>query len=206
MRGKNSRSAPDHYATRAKKEGYPARSVYKLKEIQQKFSLIREGHTVLDLGAAPGSWSKYALELVRSGGKVIGVDRKPWQVSGSDSRISCVTGDIFDEKLMDSILEHVRPDVIMSDAAPDTTGTRTIDSARSMALAEQVLTLCTRYLSHHGSMIVKVFQGPDFQAYSANARKLFESVKVFKPKACRSDSFEVYLLGIGKKVDLRDNN
>ncbi len=206
MKGKNSRSAPDYYATQAKKEGYPARSVYKLKEIQQKFSVIRKGNTVLDLGAAPGSWSKYALELVRSGGKVTGIDLKPWQISGGDSRISCLTGDIFDEKLMDSIMEHGRPDVIMSDAAPATTGNRTIDSARSMALAEQVLTLCTRYLSHHGRMIVKVFQGPDVKMFTAHAGKLFESVKVFKPKACRTDSFEVYLLGIGKKAGSYDKS
>jgi len=128
----------DHYTKLAKKENYPARSVYKLKEIDKKFSIFKNGQRVLDLGCAPGSWLKYAAQKAGKKGVVVGVDLKPVRIE-TEENVTTIEGDIFEREILDCILENGHFDVVMSDMAPNTIGNKHADSARSVALAETAL-------------------------------------------------------------------
>ena len=198
-RGKKVRAAPDYYSQLAKKEGYPARSVYKLKEIQDKTGILKKGYSVLDLGAAPGSWSLFASRKVGKEGKVHGIDLKQIPQEPEKHNLVFSVGDMYDDSSIEQISGGLRFNVILSDAAPNTSGNRTIDSSRSLALAERAIELSEKYLLPGGHIAVKVFQGGDEKALTAAMRKLFASVKTLKPKACRKESFEVYLIGLGRK-------
>lgn len=198
-KGKKGRSQPDYYAQLAKKEGYPARSVYKLREIHEKTGILRKGDSVLDLGAAPGSWSMFASRKVGADGKVQGIDLKHIPEAQSNSNLSFIVGDMYDDTCIERIADNSGFNVILSDAAPDTTGNRTIDSARSLALAERAFELSEKYLHPNGSFIVKVFQGGENRELISAMGKLFNSVKTLKPKACRKESFEIYLIGMGRR-------
>jgi 23S rRNA (uridine2552-2'-O)-methyltransferase len=189
------RDKPDHYAQRAKKNGYKARSVYKLQEIDDKLHLLSGARRVLDVGAAPGSWTQYALERVSRGGAVVAVDLKPVELPPSDS-LHTVEGDVTDEAVRDELREHGPFDVILSDAAPSTTGNRTLDSARSAELVEIVLELADELLVPGGHMVAKLFQGGDEKTLLESARARFRSARIQRPKASRSDSFEVFIVGV----------
>ena len=189
------RDKPDHYAQRAKKDGYKARSVYKLQEIDEKLHLLSGARRVLDVGAAPGSWAQYVLERVSRGGTVVAVDLKPVELPPSDS-LHTVEGDVTDEAVRDELREHGPFDVILSDAAPSTTGNRTLDSARSAELVEIVLELADELLAPGGHMVAKLFQGGDEKTLLESARARFRSARIQRPKASRSDSFEVFIVGV----------
>lgn len=186
----------DTYFKKAKKENYPARSVYKLKEMDKKFHLLGPGLKVLDLGAAPGSWTSYAASKTGEQGLVLAVDLHELQISFPD-HVLFVQGDIFDEeseaRLM--IQKHAPYDLVLSDMAPKTTGVRFTDQARSFHLAMEALLLGEKFLKPQGALVVKILEGPDIQDLQKRMRSDFGRVKHFKPKSSRSESREIFLTG-----------
>ena len=194
------RDRADSYTKRAQKEGYPARSVYKLEELQQHFSLIRSGDTVLDVGAAPGSWTLYTHnKLIKGKGKIVAVDLNPLNLNPIPHTVTAFIGDAFSKEIRAHLIEQGPYDAIISDAAPMTMGNRSVDTARSENLAEQVIYLAKEHLKTHGNMVVKIFQGGGQVELLKLMRTIFTKVKPYKPKACRDDSFEIYLVGLDKK-------
>ena len=185
----------DHYARKAKKERFPARSVYKLEEIQQKYRLIKKGHNVLDLGCSPGSWLVYAGRLTGDKGRVIGIDLKPVSIQ-VPPHIKIVTADVF-ELDVESLGNDFN--VVLSDMAPATTGHKAVDAARSLNLCETALDIAQRILRPEGSFVCKVFQGPDFDQFVNSVRIVFKTQKIFKPRSSRKASKEIYVIGTGFK-------
>ncbi len=196
----NSRSASDHYTQRARKEGYPARSVYKLEEIQKKFSIIRKGDAVLDIGASPGSWTLYvSRRILGKSGSITSVDLKPLSLNPLPPNAAFFQGDAFSEEIISSIAPRSPFNVIISDAAPATTGNRTVDTARSEGLAEEILQLSETMLGQGGNLVIKLFQGGGERELLDRMSRMFQRAKAFKPKASRDDSFEIFLIGRGMK-------
>ncbi|MBN2653091.1 MAG: RlmE family RNA methyltransferase [Spirochaetales bacterium] len=192
------RSKPDHYTIRAIKEGYPARSVYKLEEIDQKFKVIKKGAKILDIGAAPGSWSLYSLKKTGNEGFVLGIDFKDIKLKQFPN-FKFIQDDAFSESTLEEINKIGEFDLVLSDAAPATTGNRTVDTARSEELVEQVIDLAAKIIAGQGYLIVKIFQGQNAKKMIDLAKEKFEIVKTFKPQACRKDSFETYIIANKKK-------
>ena len=187
----------DHYSTLAKKENFPARSVYKLKEIQQKYNLIKKGDRVLDLGCSPGSWLIYAAELTGKKGRVTGVDLKPLTVK-IPLNAKVYTADIL--SIDDEFYELTGKgfNVILSDMAPSTTGNKSVDAARSFNLCEAALSIAQKTLIPGGSFVCKIFQGEDFNKFSDSVKAGFKKSRVFKPKSSRKASKEIYIIGLDK--------
>ena len=189
----------DHYFKKAKAEKYPARSVYKLKEADKKYRLLRRGQVILDLGAAPGSWSKYALERVGKSGRVISVDLQPLKINSP--HLVFLQEDVFQlepQKLLE--LTQGKPfDLVMSDMAPKTTGDRTGDHFRSINLAERALELAEALLKPGGYLLVKVFEGEALPRFVEEVKKRLGPVKRFRPKSTRSSSREIFLLAQRKQ-------
>ena len=209
---------PDFWSLRAQREGYPARSVYKLKEMDEKFGLLGNPGSggpgagvfrVLDLGAAPGSWSLYALRKFseKKGGPPVfltAVDLAPLSAQRGGAlfegdRFSFIQGDMTAPEIREAVLVRGPFSLVLSDAAPATTGNRAVDTLRSLYLAETALAYAESALERGGALVVKVFQGGDTQGLLKKIRGLFATGKSFKPQACRSESFEIYYLGLGKK-------
>lgn len=191
-----SRDVLDTYAKQAKKEGYPARSVYKLKELQEKFNLFSSKSKVLDLGCSPGSWSEFVLRKLR-GGFLVGIDLNPVKISYNEKIALFIEGDIKDNL---SFLKEKGPfDAVISDAAPKTTGNRIVDTGRSLELVEYIIEIAFETLKKKGNFVVKVFQGGDEKELENSLKPYFESVKRMRPKAVRKESFETYLIGLGFK-------
>ncbi len=188
----------DHYFLKAKQENYPARSVYKLKEIDKKFRLFRRGMKVLDLGAAPGSWSLGAAEKVGPEGLVLACDL---QEAGTafPAQVRFFVEDVFQRSAaFEAELAAAAPfDVVLSDMAPRTTGTRFTDQARSLELCLEALAVAEIYLAEGGSFVVKIFMGPDIQDLLRPMRACFAQVKSFKPKSSRAESKETFFVGMG---------
>ena len=185
----------DHYTRRAKKDKYPARSVYKLEEIQKKHHLIQKGHKVLDLGCFPGSWLLYAARQTGDSGQVVGIDLKPVSIQ-IPSHVKLLTGDVLN--LAAETLDKGF-NVVLSDMAPATTGNKTVDTARSINLCEMALYIARTVLVPDGSFVCKVFQGSDFSSFSEEVRKSFKACKIFKPKSSRKASKEIFVIGFGFK-------
>jgi len=196
-RSKSGNKWQDHYTRQAKKDKYPARSVYKLKEIQQKNRIIRKGDAVLDLGCAPGSWLKYAAEVVGPTGRVVGIDLKPVTIDLPE-QVEVLTGDIYE--MLAALKEDAGSgyNVVLSDMAPATTGNKHVDAARSMGLCEAALYVAKDVLRPGGRFVCKIFQGPDFQAFLAEVRQSFKKQKIFKPQSSRKASREIFIIGLGK--------
>ena len=197
-RSKSGNKWQDHYTRQAKKDKYPARSVYKLKEIQQKNRVINKGNAVLDLGCAPGSWLKYAADLTGPSGRVVGIDLKPVTIDLPE-HVSVVTGDIFE--MLDDLKKEAGSGyhVVLSDMAPATTGNKHVDAARSMGLSEAALYVANEVLKPGGRFVCKIFQGPDFKAFTDEVRKSFHKQKIFKPQSSRKASREIFIIGLGRK-------
>jgi 23S rRNA (uridine2552-2'-O)-methyltransferase len=185
------RKSNDHFARRAKAMGYPARSVFKLEEILERHPVVKKGMRLLDLGAAPGSWSLYLAKKREA--QVVSADLKPLEVKHEG--IIEVRGDIFSEETGRQLAAYGPYDAVVSDAAPATSGDRLVDASRSQELALQALLLAVKYLKKGGFFLVKVFQNGGEQELLDTMKKSFTSVKILKPKAVRSESFEVYFLG-----------
>ena len=204
----------DSWSLKAQKEGYPARSVYKLKEMDEKFGLIKSGRApfkALDLGAAPGSWSLYILRKLagqtgnqNGGHSLVSVDLSPLSRAFDkglfdEKDFFFIQGDFTAGEIREAILSHSPYNLLVSDAAPATSGNRSLDTLRSLELAETALDYAGAALAKGGNLAIKVFQGGDTGNLLKAIRGSFETGKSFKPQACRAESFETYYLGLGKK-------
>lgn len=195
----NSYEKPDFWSRKAFAEGYPARSVYKLQEIDEKFGFIKKHYKVLDLGAAPGSWTTFLLRQMDGSGKVVSCDLNPLSKSVKGDNLVFVQGDLQQKEIFDKIKAEGLFDLVVCDAAPLTIGNRVVDTARSSGLVKMAIWYAETMLRTGGNFAVKIFQNGDQQALLQKMRGVFTSAKGFKPKACRSESFETYLIGLGKK-------
>lgn len=188
----------DHYSRKAQKEKYPARSIYKLQEIQKKYRLVRKGDSILDLGCSPGSWLVYAAALTGQSGRVVGIDLKPVSIQ-LPAHVRVYEGDLLapDEALMEKLGQGFH--AVISDMAPNTTGNKDVDAARSFDLCEVALNLARETLVPNGSFVCKIFQGDLFQVFTDRVKTHFNRQHVFKPQSSRKASKEIYVVGIGKK-------
>lgn len=186
----------EFFYKQAKSEKYRARSAYKLLEIQKKFRLIKSGNVVVDLGAAPGSWSQVALQFVGANGKVIGVDIKP--VLSLKGNYETVLGDIFKDSTLEKIKQVLSrdADVVISDVAPEFSGIRTRDIGIAMLLSFRALQIAKEVLKEGGNFVSKAFRGSDYEKFVSEVRKNFAIVKEFKPKASLQESAEMYIIGL----------
>lgn len=188
----------DYYFKKAKDEHYRARSVYKLEEIQQKFKLLKPGQVVVDLGAAPGSWTQYAAAQVGAQGRVIAVDRTaiqpglPAQVQTFQLDLLQVTPQLLAEKAGVTSVDGV-----ISDMAPNTSGVRSVDHARSLELCLKAMEVADRVLKPSGYFICKVFQGGDSGELAERLKERYREVKAVKPKSSKDASVEYFLVGLG---------
>jgi len=187
----------DHYFHKAKRDGYVARSAYKLEEIDKKHRLLRKGNLVLDLGCSPGSWLQYAAGKVGEQGQVLGVDLQTVKLS-LPKNVKVLQADIFEMTVKDFEMNGGMVDVVLSDMAPKTTGIRDMDAQRSYALNQQVLELSGDLLRPHGTLLVKAFQGAPLEQLRREFSSSFAQVKLCKPKSSRSESVEIFLLGLNK--------
>ena len=187
----------DRFHQKAKKQGFLARAVFKLEEIDQQFKIFKPGQRVLDLGCSPGSWLQYARGKVGERGVLVGLDRGPLRGDVAGARI--VVGDVMamDPKIL--LGELPAFDVVLSDMAPDTSGIRSLDQARSEALFERALEIATLLLAPGGNFVGKLFQGPDFKKLTEEVRAKFDIAKTAKPASSRQISIEQYVIGKGKK-------
>ncbi|MCD6106350.1 MAG: RlmE family RNA methyltransferase [Thermoplasmata archaeon] len=190
----------DAYYREARRRGYRSRAVFKLMEMDEKFGIFREGQAVLDLGAAPGSWSQYARERVGEGGLVVAVDR---------SRMEPIKGvvflriDVFDDEVFDAVQgalgNRIGFDVVLSDMAPNVSGHPSLDHARSLEILERVLQISERFLLPGGVMVCKVFQGDMLEDWRRRLRGSFRFVRLTKPAASPRSSSELYFVAKGFK-------
>ncbi len=185
----------DRFGRQARREGYAARSVYKLQEIDEKVGLLRRGARVLDLGAFPGSWTSYAAERVQREGRVLGYDLTAFR-GELPPNAEIRQGDVF-ELSVEELGGPASFEVVMSDMAPATSGHRFTDMARSEALFLRALELACRVLTPGGAFVGKVFQGGDFPKVREAVRRRFTSVRVVRPEATRRESYEVFVCGTG---------
>jgi len=188
----------DHYARKAKKEQFPARSVFKLEEIQKKHNVIKKGDAVLDLGCAPGSWLLYAAGVTGNTGRVVGIDQVPVTIN-VPSQVELYTGDIFmmDDDFFKSLGSGFN--VVISDMAPSTTGNKFVDNTRSFDLCCRALSIAQTTLTIDGSFVCKIFQGEDFKTFVDSVRSVFKIHRIFKPRSSRKASKEIYVIGLRKK-------
>jgi 23S rRNA (uridine2552-2'-O)-methyltransferase len=187
----------DHFTKEAKASGYPARSVFKLEEIDRRAQLLKPGMHVLDLGASPGSWTLYAAKRVGPKGKVLGIDLKPLETA-LPPNATFVIGDAF--ALEDPQLATFAPyDVVLSDMAPSTTGNRLGDQTRSYELFMRALEVGGRLLKPGGALVGKIFMGEDLPAARAEVRRLFTSERLIRPEGTRSVSYEIFVVAGGRR-------
>ncbi|MEE6210768.1 23S rRNA (uridine(2552)-2'-O)-methyltransferase [Salarchaeum sp. III] len=191
-------SGKDEYYNRAKQQGYRARSAYKLKQLDRELELLPYGATVVDLGAAPGGWMQVAAEEVGSDGRVIGVDfQRIDDIEDVAATVETVRGDMTEDDTKADVREVAGGDVdvVVSDMAPNMTGEYNLDQARSIYLAQQALETARDLLSPGGHFVVKVFEGPDFDAFVDDVEESFSFVRVTSPDASRESSSELYVVG-----------
>ncbi|MFJ2324178.1 23S rRNA (uridine(2552)-2'-O)-methyltransferase RlmE [Pseudomonas sp. NPDC087817] len=196
-RGWLKRHVNDPYVKQAQKDGYRSRASYKLLEIQEKYKLIRPGMNVVDLGAAPGGWSQVTSRLIGGQGRLIASD-----ILEMDSipDVTFIQGDFTEDAVLAQILEAVgnsQVDLVISDMAPNMSGTPEVDMPKAMFLCELALDLAERILKPGGNFVIKIFQGEGFDVYLKDARKKFEKIQMIKPDSSRGSSREQYMLAWG---------
>jgi 23S rRNA (uridine2552-2'-O)-methyltransferase len=189
----------DEYVKMARVQGYRSRAVFKLKEIQEKDKFIKPGMNVIDLGAAPGGWSQFARPLLGKKSKLIALDILPMEAIEG---VVFIQGDFREAAVLDeltAVLDSAPVDIVLSDMAPNMSGSKGIDQPNAMYLAELALDTAKTVLVKGGDFLVKVFQGEGFEAFHRDVQQHFDKVVIRKPKASRPRSNEVYLLGKGFK-------
>lgn len=205
----------DHYFKRAKQERYPARSVYKLQEIDKRFRVLAPGARVLDLGAAPGSWTLFTAKKVGPKGCVLAVDIQDIAAAAAQSEgrevlfpdnVTLLMADVLEDEpeSLRAMQAHAPFHTVLSDMAPKTTGQKFTDQARSMELARMALSLAQEWLAPKGHFVVKIFMGPDFNDFLKELRAVFQTVKTFKPQSSRSESKETFCIGMNFLADSAD--
>lgn len=185
----------DKWSRKAAEEGYRARSVYKLKELQERFGLLRAGMVVLDLGAAPGSWMQYAAKVIGGKGKIIGIDLQ--EIAPVEPNVQTYVLDMLDRPGLEAILKQegiATADIVLSDIAPNTSGVKDVDQWKSIELAQAVLAAARDHLRPGGKCVVKVFRGADFDEFFAEVRRLWRNPKIVTVEASRDRSREAYLV------------
>jgi 23S rRNA (uridine2552-2'-O)-methyltransferase len=190
----------DHYFKKAKEQNFAARSVFKLEEIDQKLKILQSAKTVLDLGAAPGSWSQYCSKRIGSKGQILGIDLSPITISLPNAKF--IQADLRDLNLEALFIEQgfTPPfDLVISDMAPRTTGIRMTDQARSVELVELALDTADKYLKPRGHFVAKLFHCDDFIQLRDRIKKNFDRFEAVKPDSTRKISKEIFLVGVGKK-------
>jgi 23S rRNA (uridine2552-2'-O)-methyltransferase len=185
----------DRFHKKAKKHGFLARAVFKLEELDAQFKLFKPGQRVLDLGCSPGSWLQYTRSKVGDQGILVGLDRGPLRGDVSGARI--VVGDVMTIDVKELLGDLTAFEVVLSDMAPDTSGIRSLDQARSEALFERALEIACEVLAPGGHFVGKLFQGPDFKKLTEAVRARFEQAKTAKPASSRQISIEQYVIGKG---------
>lgn len=188
------RQRKDRFVKQAQDGGWRSRAVFKLQEIDQRDQLIKPGQRIVDLGAAPGGWCQYAARKLKGQGTVIGLDLLPIEPL---SHVNLIQGDFLESEILDRLSQQLNNqplDLVLSDMAPNFSGIRDADLARSYELAELASEFAVEHLAPHGRFLVKVFQGTDFEAYRAQLRRAFKRVLIRKPSASRAESRELYLL------------
>lgn len=188
------RQERDPYVQQARRDGWRSRAVYKLEQIDQKEKLLRPDMVCVDLGSAPGSWSQYVSKKLKGRVRIIAVDLLPMDAVPG---VEFILGDLHDQQILEQLLRAVGDagaDLVMSDIAPNISGTRVVDQPRSMYLAELALDMAKRVLKPRGNFVCKVFQGAGIDEFVRDARNSFERVRVMKPRASRASSREVYLV------------
>jgi 23S rRNA (uridine2552-2'-O)-methyltransferase len=188
------RQERDPYVQQARRDGWRSRAVYKLEQIDQKERILRPDMVCVDVGSAPGSWSQYVTKKLKGRARIVAVDILPMD---SLPDVNFILGDFLNEAVFMQMLKAIGDegvDLVMSDIAPNITGTRVVDQPRSIYLVELALDLARRVLRPGGNFICKVFQGAGIDEFVIDTRKSFERVKVMKPKASRAGSREVYLV------------
>jgi 23S rRNA (uridine2552-2'-O)-methyltransferase len=190
----------DYYYRKAKKENYRSRAAFKLKQIDERFFIIKPGNAVLDLGANPGGWSQVAAELAGEDGFVVALDIKPMEpVPG----VAFIRGDARKPEIIEEVREALAEagrgalDVVISDMAPNISGNYDMDQARSVELCEAVLAVADELLRHGGRLVMKVFEGDLFKELMAQVKSRFVSVRIHGPKASRASSSEIYIIAKG---------
>jgi len=189
-----SRQEKDPYVQMARRDGWRSRAVYKLEQIADKEKLLRPDMTCIDLGAAPGGWSQYVTERLKGRARIIAVDLLPMDALPS---VEFIQGDFTEDDVFERLLGALdgKPaDLVMSDMAPNITGTKAVDQPRSMYLAELALDMARKTLRRKGDFVCKLFQGQGTDAFIAEVRTSFGQVKAMKPKASRPGSSEIYLV------------
>ena len=189
----------DEFVKLSQKEGYRSRAVYKLKEIDDRDKLIKPGSVVIDLGAAPGSWAQYVARKLKGKGRILALDILPMEPLES---VEFIQGDFLEEAVFNQLLEQLgedRPDLVISDMAPNMSGMQAVDIPRAMYMAELALDLAQQVLKPGGGLLVKVFQGEGFDAYMDSLKQHFSRLVMRKPKASRNRSREIYALATGFK-------
>ena len=192
--GWRDRQERDIYVQMARRDGWRSRAVYKLEQIDQKEHFLRPDMVCVDVGSAPGSWSQFVTKKLKGRARIVAVDILPMD---SLPDVEFIQGDFQDELVFEQMLQAIGDDgvdLVMSDIAPNITGTRVVDQPRSMYLVELALDLARRVLKPGGNFVCKVFQGEGIDEFVIDTRKSFKRVKVMKPKASRAGSREVYLV------------
>ena len=184
----------DPYFQKAKQEGYRARSAYKLLEIGKRFHLLKPGMSVLDLGAAPGSWSQVVAKLAPKS-KIVAIDLLPMDPIAS---VEIIRGDITRAEYIQQMRQMLPNgvDLVLCDAAPNTSGIAFVDHAGSIRLGVAALRIAQQFLREGGAFVVKIFQGEDLVNYVQMTKRYFQTVQVFRPQASRKESTEHYVVGL----------
>jgi 23S rRNA (uridine2552-2'-O)-methyltransferase len=195
--GKNPYKGADHFTVAAKQQGYPARSVFKLEEIDRRIRLLKQGMHVLDLGAAPGSWMLYAAQKIGRNGKLLAVDLQEIGCPVPQNA-TFLQGDAL--SLENEALELYAPyDVVLSDMAPNTTGNRIGDQTRSFDLFMRALAVAEKLVKPGGSFVGKIFMGADFPNAKKELKRIFAEDRALRPEGVRTNSFELFLVGLSRK-------
>ncbi len=189
----------EFYTKKAKEEGYPARSVYKLKEIDEKYKIFKKGDRVLDLGAAPGSWMKYISQKIGENGLVVGIDNADFKINRGKNMIF-IKKDILASDILENKELKKKFKAVIADLSPQTSGIKSVDAINSLLLSDQALALAKLVLSPAGNFVCKVFEGELTDKFFKEVGKKFKFTKRFRPQAVSKESREIYIIGKGYEV------